>query len=97
MGSKNTGATNSGVSDTQFLLLTKRVEKLESLISQLQKQLEEYRTQKTVTVEANRYVETRDSLGDDFAGFKDLNSRFAALQAEIDHLKNEFARWIKEL
>lgn len=42
------------------------------------------------------FAETRESIGDENL-FRDLHSRLNAMQAEIDNLKNEFAKWIKEL
>lgn len=41
------------------------------------------------------FAETRESIGDENV-FRDLNSRLNAMQADIDNLKNEFAKWIKE-
>jgi hypothetical protein len=42
-------------------------------------------------------AETRESIGGDDFAFKDVNGRLNAMQQEIDKLKNEFGRWIKEL
>lgn len=45
---------------------------------------------------SNGFAETRESLGDDLA-LRDLTLRINQLQQELENLKNEFAKWIKEL
>ena len=42
------------------------------------------------------FRETTETLGDDIGLYKDLTARMNQMQAEIDALRNEFAKWIKE-
>jgi prefoldin subunit 5 len=83
--------------NSQFAMLSKKVTNLEDLIAKLQNRLEELRSMRTQATTINTAViDTRDSLGDDNF-MKDLTARVNYLQAELENLKNEFARWVKEL
>eukprot|EP00347_Sterkiella_histriomuscorum_P001908 403370209 len=82
----DSGKGSSTVTDAQFSLLVKRVEKLEEKFILLQKS-------QTMQSSAG-FRETTDTLGDE--NLRDLTARLNAMQAEIDALRNEFAKWLKE-
>lgn len=73
--------------------LIMRVDKIEEILEKLKRQLEEYRSIKTMQSTAAN--DTRNSLDDDNM-FRDANGRINHMQSDLDNLKNEFARWIKE-
>jgi len=72
-----------------------RVEKLETNAVYLQKQIDELKNQKTTTGAGNtiNFTETRESMGDDY---KDLAMRIGGVAQDLEALKNEFSRWVKE-
>lgn len=68
-------------------MLIRRVEKLEEAVAQLKKsQLQS----------STGFRETTDTIGIDDGMYKDLTNRILQLQAEIDALRNELAKWLKE-
>jgi len=68
-----------------------RVEKLEGQVSHIWKAIEELKNMKAMQTSTN-FTETKGSLHDD-----DLANKFNALYVEVQQMKNEFARWLKEM
>ncbi len=83
------------VSSEQLMNMVHRVEKLETNAVYLQKQIDELKNQKTTTGAGNtiNFTETRESMGDDY---KDLAMRIGGVAQDLEALKNEFSRWVKE-
>jgi len=51
---------------------------------------------KTKTMQSSiGFSETKDTLGDDH--YRELNNKILALSNELQSLKNEFAKWLKEM
>lgn len=68
-----------------------RVEKLEGQVSQIWKAIEELKNMKAMQTSTN-FSETKVPIHDE-----DLANKFNALYVEVQQMKNEFARWLKEM
>mmetsp|Transcript_23621 Transcript_23621/g.23312 ORF Transcript_23621/g.23312 Transcript_23621/m.23312 type:complete len:284 (-) Transcript_23621:168-1019(-) len=90
---KMLGSAPTGSSDH---LTIQRIEKLEHLVISLQKQIDELKVSKMATTSTTmNFGETRESMGED--QYRDLSLKINQLAQNLDHLKNEFAKWIKEM
>ena len=70
--------------------LQTRVEKLETTVAWILKQLEELRAQRTIGSSG-----TKDTLDD--GTLRDINLKLQNLANDMQSLRNEFAKWLKDI
>ncbi len=87
------GGQGDGISGDVIIQITNRIEKVEVNVQMLTKQMEEMRNAKPAP-QTIAYNETKETIGDEV--IKEIQMRINMLIGDVDTLKKEFAKWIKD-
>ena len=93
LAAMNSGGTN--IDGDLIIQLTQRIEKLEIIVNNLQNALTNLSNKVRANTSTINFQDTKDTVGDD--ALKEINMRLNNLANDVENLKKEFARWMKEL